>query len=60
MIETQQKNIGQSPVPGFHKDSEEVRRLIVNGSSFLVLGHQSVDGDAYGSSMALYFFLRDL
>jgi phosphoesterase RecJ-like protein len=24
------------------------------------MGHRSVDGDAYGASMALYFYLRDM
>lgn len=46
--------------PELGKIEEDILSLIKNGKSFLVLGHQSVDGDAYGSSMGLYFFLQDL
>lgn len=37
-----------------------IREIIEKGQNFLVMGHRSVDGDAYGSSMALYFYLQDL
>lgn len=38
----------------------KIRELIENGQDFLVMGHRSVDGDAYGSSMALYFYLQSI
>lgn len=38
----------------------KIRDIIANGKDFLVMGHKSVDGDAYGSSMALYFHLKEL
>lgn len=42
------------------QEIEKIRTLIRDGQDFLVMGHRSVDGDAYGSSMALYFHLRNL
>lgn len=38
----------------------KIREIIRNGQDFLVMGHKSVDGDAYGSSMALYFYLQSI
>ncbi len=35
-----------------------IREIIENGRDFLVMGHKSVDGDAYGSSMGLYLYLQ--
>jgi phosphoesterase RecJ-like protein len=45
------------------KMQQEIRKIqevIQKGQHFLVMGHRSVDGDAYGSSMALYFYLQDM
>ncbi len=38
----------------------KIREIIDRGTTFLVMGHKSVDGDAYGSSMALYFYLKSI
>lgn len=42
------------------KEIEKIWSVIQNSQSFLVLGHKNVDGDAYGSSMAIYFYLTQL
>lgn len=39
---------------------QEIREAIEKGQHFLVMGHKNVDGDAYGSSMALYFYLQGM
>lgn len=39
---------------------QKIREVIEKGQTFLVIGHKNVDGDAYGSSMALYFYLRGI
>lgn len=39
---------------------EKISKIIQTGQSFLVVAHKSVDGDAYGSSMAMYFSLLSL
>lgn len=39
---------------------QKIREVIAKGQNFLVMGHKSVDGDAYGSSMALYFYLQSI
>ncbi|MFA6090485.1 MAG: DHH family phosphoesterase [Candidatus Gracilibacteria bacterium] len=38
----------------------KILTIIEKGQNFLVMGHKSVDGDAYGSSMALYFYLKSI
>lgn len=38
----------------------KIREVMAKGRNFLVMGHKSVDGDAYGSSMGLYFYLRSI
>ncbi len=42
------------------QESVKIREIIEQGETFLVMGHKSVDGDAYGSSMALYFYLKSM
>lgn len=42
------------------QEIRKIQEVIQKGQSFLVMGHRGVDGDAYGSSMALYFYLRSL
>lgn len=42
------------------QEIRKIQELIRNGQHFLVMGHRSVDGDAYGSSMALYFYLQKI
>lgn len=37
---------------------QKIREVIQKGQNFLVMAHRSVDGDAYGTSMALYFYLQ--
>jgi phosphoesterase RecJ-like protein len=39
---------------------QKIQEVIKKGQNFLVMGHRNVDGDAYGSSMALYFYLQGL
>lgn len=39
---------------------EKISEIIQTGQSFLVVAHKNVDGDAYGSSMAMYFSLLSL
>lgn len=41
-------------------EMEKISEIIQAGQSFLVVAHKSVDGDAYGSSMAMYFYLQGL
>lgn len=41
-------------------EMEKISEIIQAGQSFLVVAHKSVDGDAYGSSMAMYFSLLGL
>ncbi len=41
-------------------EMEKISEIIQTGQSFLVVAHKSVDGDAYGSSMAMYFYLKNL
>lgn len=41
-------------------EMEKISEIIQAGQSFLVVAHKSVDGDAYGSSMAMYFSLLSL
>lgn len=38
----------------------KILEVIRNGKNFLIMGHRNVDGDAYGSSMALYFHLQNM
>ncbi|MDD2916975.1 MAG: DHH family phosphoesterase [Candidatus Gracilibacteria bacterium] len=42
------------------QEIRKIREIISQGQNFLVMGHRNVDGDAYGSSMALYFYLKNL
>gem|GEM_PF-5111042 len=41
-------------------EMEKISQIIQTGQSFLVVAHKSVDADAYGSSMAMYFYLKNL
>lgn len=38
----------------------EIVPLIERGTSFLITGHEHADGDALGSQLALYWFLRQM
>lgn len=42
------------------QEIRKIQEVIRKGQNFLVMGHRSVDGDAYGSSMALYFYLQGI
>ncbi len=39
---------------------QKIQEVIENGQNFLIISHKNVDGDAYGSSMAFYFYLKSL
>ena len=39
---------------------DAVRRVVGNGSRFVVLAHKNPDGDAVGSSLAMYLYLRSI
>ena len=39
---------------------ERVVSIIKQGSRFLITGHEHADGDALGSQIALYYFLKQL
>jgi len=39
---------------------QKIQQEIKKWQNFLVIAHKNVDGDAYGSSMALYFYLRHI
>ncbi|MDD5376487.1 MAG: DHH family phosphoesterase [Candidatus Gracilibacteria bacterium] len=46
-----------------NEKQQEIRKMqemIEKGQKFLIISHRSVDGDAYGSSMALYFYLQSI
>lgn len=42
------------------QEMRKIQEVIQKGQNFLVIAHRNVDGDAYGSSMALYFYLRSI
>ena len=39
---------------------DAVRRVVDNGNRFVVLAHKNPDGDAVGSSLAMYLYLRSI
>lgn len=39
---------------------DAVKRAVDNGSRFVVLAHKNPDGDAVGSSLAMYLYLRNI
>lgn len=41
-------------------DIDAVRRVVDNGNRFVVLAHKNPDGDAVGSSLAMYLYLRSI
>lgn len=41
-------------------EMEKISKIIQTGQSFLVVAHKSVDADAYGSSLAMYFSLLNI
>lgn len=42
------------------KEIEEVKQLLINPKKIVIVSHRNPDGDAYGSSLALYHYLLKL